>query len=173
MSTISIERAAWIRLDFIDGLRKFGFDLIGEGAFSEVYGKPYEPYVYKVSVMDRLDDGWLKYAKLVMSEFQDNPHAPKIYKLKVFENFYIAKMERLEFTVARSYDEKVQSLFDQVAEALHRNPSGYRAWDFSQQNPALGDLIFAIRMMGESCDFHDENAMIREDGTFVITDPIY
>lgn len=173
MSETSTARAAWIRQGFINRLKKAGLELIGEGGFSEVYGAPYERYVYKVSVMDRMDDGWLKYARLVMSEFQDNPHAPKIYKLKVFENFYIAKMERLEFTVARSYDERVQSLFDKVAEALHRNPGGYGAWDFSQQNPALDNLITAIRLMGESCDFHDENAMIREDGTFVITDPIY
>lgn len=173
MSTISVDRAGYIRKGFVDRLKKSGFKPVGFGCFSEVYGRPDLDYVYKVSVLDRMDDGWLKYANLVLEKFQGNPHAPKIMKLKTFKYFYVAKMEKLEFTVSESNDIELAKFFEQVAVALHKNPSNYDTWEFEKNNLVLAELMTGIRLMFETCDFHDDNAMVRHDGTFVITDPIY
>jgi len=163
----------------VEFLKDRGWEIIGEGMFAEVFGHPQSNQVIRITTALEDDkgivfppDGWLVYAKLCQTKLACNPHALKIFKLKVFDGFYVARLERLEATIEDCDDRDVQEFFEKVCIALN-NPGGVVSWELLVSNPELSDLLNELRKTQCALDLHNCNAMIREDGTFVVTDPLY
>lgn len=161
------------RYRFIERLKVRGFENIGGGHFSHVYGKPGCKYVIKVS-RDRShvgpesrEDGWLPFAEY--AKRNPDKHLPKIGWIKWYRmGFFVAKIERLQpatggrLDVVRSSREilgtgKPHSFYSRIEmpETLLKTLVGIR-------DAFLGKWTF---------DLHEQNAMLR-GRTVVITDPI-
>lgn len=148
-----------------------GLQRFGSGAFASVYGHPDLDFVVKVggySNEHHRPDAWPEYAKMVMAQFQNNPHAPKITALREFpQGFYYSIMEPLERTVGHDHP-----FFWKLMNVLESWGS-FGTVEFEIQHPELYDLLRGIKSLEKAIDLHSDNAMLRKDGSMVITDPIY
>lgn len=84
-----------IDYDDVSSLEEHGYELLGNGAFASVWGRPDEDTVIKIGG-DLLDDGWLAYAREIMTGKWDSPFLPVIFSLEVNDYRYVARMERLD-----------------------------------------------------------------------------
>src|ERR1035441_6235229 len=76
-------------------LAKFGWERLGAGVYSSVYGKTKKSYVLKIN--KRPDEGYEKYVKLIKK--YRNKYFPRITDMKVLkiggEKYYVYLIERL------------------------------------------------------------------------------
>lgn len=160
---------------FIEGLKKHGFEVLGSGAFSTVLAKPGKDRVVKVI---RRPDGWVNYVKWAAEAGEAGRFAPKVFSYKKIKgrqsNFAVAVMERLSYTLEKVPDEADLKILPDLLGRVDRNPFAHKMVDMIA--PGLGD--FAIKMGKEwnipvsHFDFHSGNMMVRENGQFVIVDPV-
>lgn len=64
---------------------------LGNGCYAAVFALDDERVV---KIGTNVEDPWLEYVK----SLEDNPHFPRVYRLRIFNGYYIAEMERLEPT---------------------------------------------------------------------------
>lgn len=165
------------RIDAVTSeLEELGFSILGQGSFATVWGHPdldYEIKVGGVSNEFEFYDRWPEYAKLVMAQFQNNPHAPRISFLKEWKSqkFYAAVIEKLSGTILDYGDD--HELYWKTQHLLEMSWGGSLAYEFEDEHPQLYELLLGIKSLNRAIDLHSENAMLREDGSLVITDPIY
>ena len=165
-----------LRIDAVTNeLRANGLVNFGSGSFATVYGHPDLDFVVKVGGFSeefKFYDRWPEYARLVMAQFSNNPYAPKITALREWKSqkFYVATIEKLEQTVQDIGED--HEVYWQTQHLLERW-GGSIAYEFEEKYPALYDLLVGIKSLNRPMDLHSENAMLRKDGSLVITDPIY
>lgn len=139
-----------------------GGQILGSGAFASVYTHPSWNYALKIFSDDSC---YIRYVKLAMRHY--SPHFPVFldkprkyvpgFKRNLYNEFvYAVKMEKLYRTGFN--DSEFSAFFSEIA----------------RTHPTLYDATKTIEWLLPSCrtDFHSGNIMQREDGTFVITDPV-
>lgn len=108
----------------VEQLDKFltdkGYERLGAGIFSSVYGKPGDKTVIKVS--KREDVCWLRYARWVMNQ-PANKHLPKIFSLRTYkdkkgEKLFVSRLERLH-----ELDDVIDTLEMRIQKEM--NPAKY------------------------------------------------
>lgn len=161
-------------------LKNMGYVLhsIGTGAYAEVFKRPQDNYVIKIFGEDK---GYLTYLKYMM-QHQNNPHVPKMHGslVKPFKDrpLYIVRMEILK---PKEWDEEAhRDLVFAIDYALSGSPTDSARYKrlIKKQYPQLLPVIEDIqKILGDNTNFrndiHTGNIMYREDGTPVITDPLY
>lgn len=143
--------------DFLDQ----GFELLGNGCYAAVFASKTDPnVVYKVGV--NVEDPFLDYINL--TSFEANEHFPKVHKLHLMEDYYIAVMEALTPVPHHKI-----SVCDNIRKAAR---SSAYADDVTIN---MVELITEIQKLanrtGNKLDLHDGNIMMR-GFTPVITDPL-
>lgn len=152
-------------------LQKKGFQRLGSGAFSTVYGHPKSDRVIKLC---HNPDAWVDYVYWGAKEGYAGKFVPKVYSFKKHCDFYVAVMEKLEYT-ARHVDNKSEAC---VANNLISLGLGYN----NETAKTLLDLLvpgmeafskaLQQQFSGERLDIHDGNIMFRKDGSMVVVDPV-
>lgn len=160
---------------FIKALEKKGFVSLGSGAFSTVLAKPGSKRVLKVI---RRPDGWINYVKWAAENGEAGKFAPKVYSYKKIKgkkaDFSVAVMERLEYTLDGAPAEHALKI---VPDLMWRADKNEMAAKFVNLL-APGLLTFLQKMADEwkipvgNFDLHSGNLMIRNDGSFVVIDPV-
>jgi hypothetical protein len=161
---------------FIAALRKRGYATLGAGCFSTVLVKGNSKRVIKVN--RSRPDGWLDYVIWAAKAGHMGKHAPMVHSFRRFNEgkqgeFYVAVMERMSKTVsAVSFKQpEVSRLHQHLRAGMHRSDRDALA----AEKVSPGALKFAIEYRLEfpgHSDLHDENFMIREDGSMACIDPI-
>lgn len=174
---------------FCEALQAKGFELLGSGAFSTVYGYPGKDRVIKVTHRPHTD-GWLDYTHWAAQKGYAGRFAPQIYSYKLIKSksptkpgslweyatdpngFGVAVMERLDLEmnkVAPDHDANtINVLFSQ---AMRDNKLAHKF--LATVDPEFPK--FAVELMTEykgHLDIHGGNIMLRKDGSFVVTDPV-
>lgn len=161
------------RSSYIDWLTKKGFKSLGAGFYSSVLHKKGDR-VIKVGT----PDGWIDYILWASKAGWSGKYAPKVFSYKLHNKgkypFFVAVMEKLDTTI-RKMDSK------QDAALL----PGLFSFATERQNPLAGTLLdlvfpglnkfadgFYQSFKGRGLDLHGGNFMVRNDGSFVLTDPI-
>jgi hypothetical protein len=164
-------------------LEKMGWEKIGWGVFSSIYGNPKKSFVLKVN--KREDKGYERYATIIKKN--PNKFFPKISDMKVMKigknNYCVYLIEKLEeIPLARA--QRYEKIFDTAMASQFRAANtpdieslvlyfnGKIPLIF-KQNP---DLVLALNIIANDqgskyMDLHQNNMMQRANGTLVITDP--
>lgn len=157
----------------------------GEGSYSKVFTNDKKHYVMKVN--HRPDPAFSDFAALVKSH--PNPHFPKIGKMQTFEvyddTYYVYLIEKLEkIEIGEAIE--LSSVYESIVRAARMgNDSaiknhvakfkkfGNKAKKYKLDDSLIDALILIGKMSGDHVlDLHEENIMMRKDGTIVITDPL-
>ena len=173
-------------------LKANGFEQKGAGVFARVFAKPNHNRIVKIST--RQDDCWILFAQFAMSQ-TNNKHLPKIPWIKRYQGkdawlepteFFITIIERLQPLT----DEAISRISDPgVLYGILEYTDIYvdeELYDVDAFSSSIGEqrvkyknhlFVKTLRQMenlGSNCvtDLHDENLMVRGDGTIVITDPL-
>lgn len=148
----------------INNFMRKGFNLLGHGCYAAVFESNTDPnLVYKIGIMRA--DPFVDYIQTAVLE--NNPHFPRVHELKLYDNWYLAKMERLEPLPFHKghLSSEVRSLVNQKEDKLvHLTPT-----------PELQTVAARIRELADALDLkidlHGGNIMMR--GLVpVITDPL-
>ena len=137
----------------------FGWKLLGTGHFSGVYENPHDPNtVFKVNICkkDARHDAWIDYAAFCMTHGAGNPYFLKVYEVALFQDCFVAVMERLERCTPSQ------------AELLPHYRTQYSPQSKCAELDRAIDILSAHRLHD---DLHRENVMNR-DGQIVIVDPV-
>lgn len=161
---------------FVNFLHKKGFKRLGGGAFSSVYHKTGSDRVIKIN---HAPDQWSRYALWAAKHGWAGRFAPKVYSYKYHkEGYSVAVMEKLACTVGELRDDKKHPhygtlAFLDIALRAPANDNMAAAADCFQ--PELSKFMreFAAEFRHARYDLHAANAMLRPDGSFVLTDPVY
>ena len=152
-------------------LTKKGFVTLGTGHFSTVMMHPHGDRVIKVC---HEPDAWIDYCYWAAMEGYAGTFAPKVYSYKRFNNFYVAVMEKMEYTASRA-DKRTdapvaQTLFSYATK--HDNDNAKLLVDLLVPGLAKFGEHLKRAFKDERLDLHDENVMFRKDGSICITDPL-
>jgi hypothetical protein len=155
-------------MSFIAGLRRHGFVKLGGGCFSEVYAKPGSDRCIKVCFRT---DAWPAYVFWASDAGHAGTLAPRVFSFKNHGDWYVAVMERLASTVVNHWGQPAYQTFRQLATAMS---CGTAEPDLEFALPGAGNFVreFAAAGLNTYTDLHDENFMLRFDGSMVCTDPI-
>ncbi|RYF12170.1 MAG: hypothetical protein EOO77_17920 [Oxalobacteraceae bacterium] len=190
--------------DFDQIMAQKGYEYLGHGNFTKVYGKPGSNKVIRIGDME---DAWHLYASLCRRT--KNPHFPVIDKIGTrrdgHDKLLVARMERLmpigmspdAFAAANlpilayvvvaipaiwgradwTYGNLRLAYSKEIGERPASNDPKFIQWVnalATECEPAMKQAIAAIGgMRGVTFDFKPDNFMRRQDGTLVITDPIW
>lgn len=159
---------------YINGLKRHGFYKVGEGAFSTVWFHPKSDRAVKVS---HNPDMWSQYIQWGAKSGWMGKFVPRVfsYKYHVRGNFSVAVMEKLADCVsninARHPQFATLSLVNLVTQAPANDNLIKVVSVFSPELPRfLKEFMSAFK---HRYDLHGQNAMVRSDGSFVLTDPVY
>lgn len=159
---------------FGNALEERGFERLGRGCFSTVYGKPGYDRVIKVT--HRLDT-WVDFAQWAGRVGFAGKYAPRVFSFKEikgkFATFYVSVVERLDRTlwsVGREEDARV----------AHDLANSYLSYDntlagclLEDIQPGMASFLQGLKTrFGGGLDLHGENWMVRKDGTLVLNDPV-
>jgi len=157
--------------EFKSKLLDRGFEVIGAGFYSVVYGRERSDRVIKVARMD----GTYHFLRLAQ-EHPDNPHYPRVYFLKKIGGGYVAVLERLTCW-DRDEDRMLRDMQEQARDFLDtkRPVSSKRILERKYPPMFLKALELIKKTVGYDhghSDLHAGNVMVRQsDGCLVITDP--
>lgn len=170
-----VKRTGITRDKYVAWLKKKGFVKLGCGAFSAVLSHPNSDKVIKIN---HTPDLWSQYILWGAKTGWMGKFVPRVYSYKYHESgFSVAVMEKLKGTVSEECCGSSHplhgalSIFEMSARAS-ANDNLRKAVDIFQ--PGLGEFVkdFTTEFKGRY-DLHAGNAMIRQDGSFVLTDPVY
>lgn len=168
--------------DLPDAVKEYlisnGYEELGAGIYSVVFGRPGDNIVIKVGQDTPEEDPWVDYVEWLRG-YQNNPHFPRVGKIKWFTDkrgrkFYLVAIERLAHDrSAYSVGEKLRSMDDWVKSGakvkdLERFYKDWRSWN-KQLVQAFIDL--RRKFPDYTIDFHQGNIMYRGK-TEVLTDPL-
>lgn len=166
-------------------LLRRGFVKLGSGAYSTVYAKPGQKRVIKVT---RYQDNWIDYVLWAAKHGYAGNFAPQVYSWKKFkyakvEDAYnwrnndntewsVSVVERMKETL-NGESKQVQDM--KIIEYLHYPAS--RGNVLAQLYcddvaPGVAKFITDLHKEFHASDVYAKNMMIREDGTFCVTDPV-
>lgn len=160
---------------FIKALEKRGFKKLGSGAFSTVLAKDGQSRVIKVI---RRPDGWINYIHWAAQAGEAGHFAPKVFSYKKIKGkkkeFAVAIMERLQYTLE---DTPANHALKILPDLMWRAEKNEMAAKFVEV--LAPGLMGYLAKMGKhwkipinDFDFHAGNLMVREDGSFVVVDPV-
>ncbi|VVC05190.1 Uncharacterised protein [uncultured archaeon] len=178
-----------------NSLAKLGWKRAGHGGYSNVFENPSKNYILKVNYYPDSAFAWFA---LLTRKFP-NPHFPKIGNMKYFHlkgkinHYHVYLIEKLhqipstytwyaEYTVfkmitlaAKDSDSKeLEEALEDAKDTSH--VKGGTIYEYLQKNPKFLDALRIIGICASrnkfSIDLHTENIMARNDGTFVLTDPL-
>lgn len=155
-------------------LTQRGWELVGEGNYAAVYGKPGKTYVIKVFEQD---SAYMAFLKLILSN--PNPHFPKIIgEMRRSNSYRVLRMELLYpcrvDNISGMLNAYVINKRHKLNHIQHQNLP--LAMEFLADKPELKlalDLIDRELLSRHGLDLSDDNIMQRRDGTIVVIDPIY
>jgi hypothetical protein len=181
---------AWTRYKFAAALERRGFRRLGSGWFAAVYHKPGSDKVIKVG---SCTDQWPQYIEWATRRGYGGTFAPRVTSFRSFKSdkgacfsFYVAVMEKLEMTVKRACDNYEEGAFGKAAIERHKSilnrPYSCCGRDVSFKgiekvaavDPTLKPFVLGLYGLishGMQFDAHQENWMVRKDGSLVLTDP--
>lgn len=154
-------------LDNYDQYRKWlakrGYIVLGQGLMAAVYTKPGSNRAIKVS---RQIDQWPDYVLWATKNRYAGTFAPKVYSLKFHKDFYVATMEVLVCTIGELRDKSWRN------EQL-RNYDSMLNGLYGEKRPisALDKFCSKAKEAEFNHDLHDNNFMVRSDGSVVLIDP--
>lgn len=156
-----------------DRLIKRGYVELGSGCFSVVLAKPGSDKVIKIN---RRADGWLNYVLWAAKHGYAGNHAPRVYSYHRFEDdTYVAVVERMDMTlyeVRKNEDPRYQA-WQSIHRASYTHVSPEDQAQAEQTFPGASEFVRTLkREFSGSTDLHDENYMLRPDGSLCCTDPI-
>lgn len=159
---------------YVERLERRGFEKLGGGAFSHVYGKPGCSTVVKVC-HDGDRDPWPLFA--AWAHANPSPFLQTIHSFKRHKGFYVAVIERMERTVACTDHADGHMTATTVFAGF---VTSSRAPNRVEQAvlgayPGIQGVLETMRAEFDDkayWDLHQGNWMIRSDGSLVITDPI-
>lgn len=176
--------------EIMQEFEKSGGKLIGYGSFGVVYFHPKWPYILKIF---KSDDAYLKYARFAY----DNPHPsfPKFYgkpqrvipsrytyEKKMDSKRYLVRIEKLNPISDKIFD-KIDLNLVEYFQIKNGKIDGKNKNIFEMENKIKnlpkeiynlleGLYIIKSKFPDIRTDLHDENVMIRNDGQYVLTDPL-
>lgn len=163
--------------NFYEALKKKGFEYLGSGAYSRVVAKKDSDRVIKICTYAQ-GDGWVDYVLWANQKGYGGTFAPKIYSYKWIKTekggFGVAVMERMKHTVSREDRKSSAKLIPNLFEySLYDNDNAKAVADLLA--PGMGAFIddFRNKFGGDgNFDLHNGNFMVREDGSFCVSDPL-
>jgi hypothetical protein len=163
--------------NFGEKLKNKGFEQLGHGAYSEVYGKPGSDKVIKI--LRRPDeDAWVDYMRWSAAKGYAGTFAPKVTSYKYFtapwratkkQNFAVAVMERLE-----PLKDQDQKFMCRTVEHVACHNGGFAGKLVDTFAPGMLQFIEDLNkeFPKSLLDMHGGNFMLRKNGEFVSTDPV-
>lgn len=158
---------------FIKALEKRGYENLGSGAFSTVLGKKGFDRVIKVI---RKPDGWIDYVVWAAKQGEAGKFAPKVFSYKKIKgkkaDFSVAIVERLKYTVDETPRDHALKI---LPDLLYRAKDNPMAASFADTlAPGIQGFMNGMKKKFDEgrFDLHHGNLMLRENGTFVVADPI-
>jgi hypothetical protein len=152
--------------------------LLGSGQFSSVFTSlKHKNRVFKVLHTDR-DPGYIAFVVdlLHTSAIQKNPHLPVIYSVTcyIFNDAQIMVVELEKLSTCINLDDSFQWV-----ELFHIEGNDARKKHWLLLNNDIQEACMFLfytylkykKELKLQYDLHDENIMLRDDGTVVITDP--
>lgn len=168
--------------ELVKFLKKQGYELLGDGAFSDVFAKPGEKFVLKVIRRNANEDCYLQYVKALQGK--TNPHFPKIgrireYKTEAGMTWYVIPVERLKRVTPPVFRKRPDCIFAYSYEAYSKPASlkNVHPVDYDEMVEKYPQLVEALKFIHSTftgqcdMDLHSGNMMLRGD-TLVLTDPI-
>ncbi len=168
-------------------LEKHGFEEIGSGAFSAIYGRDDVPFVVKIN--KEHDPGAFQFYSTISRK--PAKHFPKVHKLMTYVDdlgrfYFIVVMERLDRLEKDTWKKKINEDSRNFIHWLTAHPhslmkkftkSDTKASNkWSKRNRASEKTILSMLSFVEKfavADFHEDNVMIRmPQGDVVLTDPL-
>lgn len=166
---------------FEKALLKRGFERLGSGAYSVVLAKPGYDRVLKVT---RTQDNWIDYVKWASASGYAGNFAPKVFSWKRFNvseneeeswksrSWSVSVVERMKETL----DSKSAIAQDfKVFESLHYlvGSGNVMAQLYCEDLLPGSSKFFAdLHKNFYASDIYSKNLMVREDGSFCVTDPV-
>jgi hypothetical protein len=159
---------------FIKALERRGFKALGSGAFATVLAKEGQKRVIKVI---RRPDGWINYIHWAAQAGEAGHFAPRVFSYKKIKgrkkDFAVAVVERLSYTLEDAPEEHALKIIPSLIWHAD-NPMARKFMEML----APGLMDYLAKMAAEwkiklsNFDLHNGNLMLREDGSFVIVDPV-
>lgn len=155
-------------------LKKKGFEYLGSGAHSQVYGKKDSKRVIKVGSSG---DAWMNYVLWGRGKGYEGTFVPRVFSYKWYNaGFYVAVVERFERTTSKGSGNKdLDPILLDLYNYAHRG-NEYAQLMMEEFVPGLAkftlDIKTAANDNGWSMDTHGGNFMVRADGSWVATDPV-
>jgi hypothetical protein len=140
-----------------------GWTKLGNGVFSEVYGKD----LYAIKISTGTDD-WEQYAIWATKAGYAGTFAPRVHCVHRYQYGLLALMERLDCTV-ECVRETNPSLYDLVNDRKYCPQSAAALYKLY---PGLGAFMQAVSAAGYDSDTHTGNWMLQHaTARIVLTDP--
>ena len=160
--------------EYIERLERRGYKRLGSGLYSVVLAMPNSNRVIKVG---RGTDDWLDYIMWASRKGYGGTFAPRLYSLRVNIGWYVAVVERLACVIAAHRDDDTPQYraFRRWSQYLYSGPRWAECTDEDIEAISPGALQFTkdfIEAFPKGRDLHDENWMVRHDGSLVLTDPL-
>lgn len=146
-----------------DFLASRGWIQLGAGCYSVVYTRLGSSKVVKIN-KDR--DAVIDYLIWANEEGFGGKEAPKVYSYRTFpDGTYAVLMERLEFTIQQAAGPRWLKAWDSLRDELRDGygPGGKEPREFVKR--------YRDRFQNYGSDLHNQNFMLRKDGTCVLVDP--
>jgi hypothetical protein len=156
---------------YIRWLQKKGFIHLASGAFSTVLGHPKSDRVIKVC---HNPDAWIDYVYWGAKQGYAGRFVPKVYSFKKHPDFYVAVMEKLEYTASHA-DRKSEAYVANNLISLSldcNNDTAKQLLDLIVPGMEAFSVAMKERFKGERLDIHGGNIMFRKDGGMVVVDPV-
>ncbi|WP_316172957.1 hypothetical protein [Bradyrhizobium sp. SZCCHNRI2049] len=167
MSSLSVSTAE----QYEDILYRRGYLYLGAGCFSAVWGKPGRATVIK---LNRRPDDWLDYAIWAQEQGYAGKQSPRLYGYRTFaDGTYIAVVERLDKTFGQLDSSNTRKyLYTPVRRAIGGYADEGELKQAEAASPGIADFGLALRGAFRCLDMHDDNIMLRADGSICVTDPV-
>lgn len=156
--------------NFIEALKKRGYQQLGSGAYSTVLGKPGKDRVIKVTRSNQ--DDWIDYIQWAARKGYCGNFAPRVYSWKKFSKrntFSVSVVERMQKEVRHSGSD-----YALIEHLLYPATSGITLAKVYLEDLMPGSVEFfkGLTETFAATDIYGKNMMIRPDGSFCVTDPV-
>lgn len=176
--------------DVINYLKEKNFKKIGSGFYSEVYSSPDENFVIKIN-KGNIDNNYLYFVDFC-NEYK-SPHLPKLGKIKKYDNYYflfIEKLQKINSNIGIILD--VLSMITRTTNLTNKEKfteivNDYLGTEYEDYDDMINNIVFGDQLLdlcktlqqllinvgfNSTDEVHEDNIMMRKDGTLVLTDPL-
>lgn len=160
---------------FINKLNDRGYRQLGSGYFSQVFAKPGQDKVIKVSA----GDAYPNYVRWLIEHGYAGTFGPKVYAFKRYEPEYgiaynVTVLERMKETVTDCDDKQTKQMCKDIRFVMERiHGHGADKEELLERCPVnWHQFIRDAAKAGMTDDLKTDNWMVRHDGSMALTDPI-